>query len=260
MSKKGLVIVGGGASGIGLACIRCFVEEGYTVCSFDRSRPLPGELLALPRVSALRVDLEDEQGLAEAIEEATADAPLRHLVCLAGRINELERDSQNSGAPLPPPAAFAESFRDNFLSAYYLLHACLPALAATAAQGEDCSVTLMSSLSALGGYRTPAYSSTKAALHGLAYSAAAALGERGVRINVVAAGLTRTTTTEAVFEYLFDSPEEGSRKIKEVGAAFPLGRVSEPEHVADAVLSLATLTQVTGHVLVVDGGQALSRR
>jgi NAD(P)-dependent dehydrogenase (short-subunit alcohol dehydrogenase family) len=84
------------------------------------------------------------------------------------------------------------------------------------------------------------YTAAKHALHGLTRAAALELAPHGVRVNAVAPGVTRTGMTSEVSDDL----------LREV----PLGRIAEPEEIADAVLWLAASSYATGSVLTVDGG------
>jgi NAD(P)-dependent dehydrogenase (short-subunit alcohol dehydrogenase family) len=132
-----------------------------------------------------------------------------------------------------------------------LIQAALPRL--IAADG-DRSITLCSSVNALRGYGAPAYSAAKAGLIGMTHALATPLGKRGIRVNVVAPGTTRTPLVEEEMRRAND-PSRLDRKAKEV----PLGRVAMPEDVAAAIESLADrMTYVTDEVIKVDGGQLLA--
>ena len=90
-----------------------------------------------------------------------------------------------------------------------------------------------------------AYPASKFAVNGLTKSLARELGRDNIRVNTVAPGVTRTDMVAAL-------PEE---MIKPLIATIPLGRVGEPEDVANAFLYLASdmASYVTGAVLSVDG-------
>jgi NAD(P)-dependent dehydrogenase (short-subunit alcohol dehydrogenase family) len=92
-----------------------------------------------------------------------------------------------------------------------------------------------------------AYASAKAALHHLARGAAQDLASKGIRVNVVAPGLTRTPR-------LVDSNDEAFWKSQ--AAEIPLGRAGTPADIANAILFLSTpmAAHITGVVLPVDGG------
>ena len=95
-----------------------------------------------------------------------------------------------------------------------------------------------------------AYNSTKAALIHVTKHLARELAP-GVRVNAIAPGLVRTDMARVLIERL--SPEE-------IAARFPLGRIGEPDDVANAALFLASerASWITGHTLAVDGGQLIS--
>ncbi len=95
-----------------------------------------------------------------------------------------------------------------------------------------------------------AYAAAKAALNALTRTMAADLGPRGVRVNAVSPGLTRTTATRPMWEH------DGGRSA---GAHLVLGRLTEAEDVAAAAAFLLSpdARQITGVVLDVDGGNHL---
>ena len=89
------------------------------------------------------------------------------------------------------------------------------------------------------------YPASKSAVNGLTKSLARELGKDKIRVNAVAPGVTRTDMVAAL-------PEE---MVKRLTASIPLGRVGEPEEVANAFVFLASdmASYVTGEILSVDG-------
>ncbi len=89
------------------------------------------------------------------------------------------------------------------------------------------------------------YPASKFAVNGMTKSLARELGKDNIRVNAVAPGITKTDMVAAL-------PEE---MIKPLIATIPLGRVGEPEDVANAFLFLASdmASYVTGEILSVDG-------
>jgi NAD(P)-dependent dehydrogenase (short-subunit alcohol dehydrogenase family) len=118
--------------------------------------------------------------------------------------------------------------------------------------GGDRSITVTTSTDALASYGLPAYAAAKAGLIGLVHSLMGGLAADGIRINAVAPGDVPTERNRREWAHRPDW-YEGLR----VGA--PLGRLATPEDVATAYLSLIDLRHVTGQVIVVDGGQTISR-
>lgn len=114
--------------------------------------------------------------------------------------------------------------------------------------GKGRIVNLASTLGLVAGPNRAAYTASKHGVVGLTKQMALELGERGVRVNAVAPGVTRTPMTESYFH----DPE----KEKSVLALHPVGRVGTPEEVAGAILFLADQANdfITGSILTVDGG------
>ena len=90
------------------------------------------------------------------------------------------------------------------------------------------------------------YSASKAGVIGLTRTVARELASRNVTVNAVAPGFIATDMTAAL----------GEEILQEVRKQIPLGRLGDPQDVADAVLFLASdaASFITGHVLTVDGG------
>jgi NAD(P)-dependent dehydrogenase (short-subunit alcohol dehydrogenase family) len=132
----------------------------------------------------------------------------------------------------------------NLDSAFYLLKSAVPLMRRTGSG----SIVLVSSINGhRGKVGLAAYSASKAGLDALARTAARELGGFGIRVNAVAPGWIDTPMTARV-------PEEIRRRAIDESV---LGRLGEPDEVADAVWFLASRLgrYVTGQVLRVDGGQ-----
>ena len=108
------------------------------------------------------------------------------------------------------------------------------------------SIISISSTAAQSGEGPVHYVTSKAAIVGLTRALARELGSRGIRINAVAPGPTNTPIMNGI-------PEQW---IKDMEAAIPLGRMAEPNEIADAVSWLASdaSSMSTGSVLVANGG------
>ena len=111
------------------------------------------------------------------------------------------------------------------------------------------SIVLSSSTAGLIGLANhEAIAAAKAAVIGLMRSAAASCATKGIRINAVAPGLTRTSLTQGI--------TSNEIALKASTAFHPLGRIGEPEDVAAAILWLLSdeSSFVTADVIAVDGG------
>lgn len=112
-------------------------------------------------------------------------------------------------------------------------------------QGGGCIINTSSMVSKYGQPGGVAYPTSKFGVNGLTISLARELGQYGIRVNAVAPGITRTDMVAAL-------PEE---EIQPLIATIPLGRIGEPEDVANACLFLASelASYVSGEILAVDG-------
>src|SRR5665647_2086869 len=90
------------------------------------------------------------------------------------------------------------------------------------------------------------YSASKAGVIGLTRTVACELASRAITVNAVAPGFIATDMTAKL----------GEEILQEVRKQIPLGRMGEPQDVADAVLFLASdaASFITGHILTIDGG------
>ena len=225
------VLVTGGSRGIGLACAQRFAALGDNVVVTYNSSP-PPEGLAGVRcdvTSAADVDA------AFAFTEATF-GPVQVLVSNAGLAKDglLLRMSED---------AFTEVIDANLTAAYRV--------AKRAAQGmlraRSGRMIFMSSVVGLLGSAGQAnYAASKAGLVGLARSLARELGSRSITCNVVAPGPVATDMTAAL----------GEKRLAELTAAVPLGRMATPGEIAGVVAFLASddAAYITGAVIPVDGG------
>ena len=109
---------------------------------------------------------------------------------------------------------------------------------------EGCIINISSVSGLMGNAGQCNYSASKAGLIGLTKSVAKELAPRNIRCNAIAPGFIRTDMTEA----LSDNP---------LLKAIPLGKMGDPEDVAQAVAYLVTAKYVTGETLKVDGGIAM---
>lgn len=140
---------------------------------------------------------------------------------------------------------FDDLFAVNVRAPYFLVQQLLPVLT------EGSSVVLLSSLAAHAAVGTlSAYSATKGAIDTLVKHFAAALGQRGIRVNAVAPGVVPTEMSS------FAKTAEGREFTLGIQA---LQRLATPEDIASAVAFLASdeARWVTGDTLRVDGGSKL---
>jgi acetoacetyl-CoA reductase len=236
-----VALVTGGASGIGLACVRRLRTEGARVVVADRdARGLARLRRTLPVEDLHAVDVADASAVRALVDEVLARHGRLDLVVLAAGI------CRDAVLWKMTDAAWDEVVDVNLGGPANVLRALSPRLRA---QGSG-RVVLVSSINARRGkFGQSNYAASKAGLVGLARSAARELGSAGVTVNVVEPGFTETPMTAGL------PAEIRARAIAET----PLRRTATPEDVAGAVLFFlgADGAHVTGQTLAVDGGQGM---
>ena len=156
----------------------------------------------------------------------------------------------NAGVALLGPsnaateAEFDETFALNVKVPFFLVAALAPAMAE---RGWGSIVNVSTMVASFGQAGMALYGASRAALELLTKAWAAEYGPRGVRVNAVAPGPTRTRMMEAV-------PDE---MVNQLAALAPAGRAAEPEELAAAIVFLASedASFVHGVTLAVDGGR-----
>jgi 3-oxoacyl-[acyl-carrier protein] reductase len=223
--------VTGGARGLGLACARRFAELGDKVAVTCHTSSPPEGMLAIP-CDVTSTDSVDEAF--KVVEEQYG--PVEVLVSNAGITNDglLLRMSEQD---------FTSVIDANLTAAYRVAKRATGGMV-RARKGR---MIFMSSVAALAGSPGQAnYAASKAGLIGLARTLARELASRNITANVVAPGPIATDMLDAVSE----------KRVEELKASIPLGRLGDPQEVAATVAFLASADAgyITGAVVPVDGG------
>jgi 3-oxoacyl-[acyl-carrier protein] reductase len=237
------VVVCGGSKGIGRAVAVGFARAGAAVSICARG----AEALAAtraelgPKGHAAPCDLGDAAQIARYIGETEK---------ALGGIDVLVNNASGFGMA-DTEEGWAAALNVDVLATTRASRAAIPALKASRG-----SIINVSSISGFGpSARGPAYAAVKALLINYTQSQAAVLAPDGVRVNAVAPGSIEFPG--GVWDQRRTSaPDLYNRTL----ASIPFGRMGTAEEVADVVLFLASplARWVTGHTIVVDGGQMLS--
>ncbi len=241
MLKGKTAIVTGGTRGIGLAIARKYLDNGANVAiAGSRQETVEKALAGLTeygeRVTGIWPDLCDPAAVAEAFEQVRA------------RFGRLDILANNAG--ISSRTSLYDYTLDEFRKIMDVnvtaVFVCSQAAARIMkAQGGGVIINTSSMVAEYGQPSGCGYPISKFAVNGLTRSLARELAKDHIRVNAVAPGVTRTDMVSAL------PPELAAR----IAAGIPLGRVGEPEDIANAYLFLASdqADYVTGVTLRVDG-------
>ncbi|AFQ50493.1 SDR family NAD(P)-dependent oxidoreductase [Burkholderia cepacia] len=265
-----VVLVTGAGSGMGRATACLFAARGATVVAADLDGARADETLHLAQAAGT--------GLAHACDVADSDAVGALFDAIGQRYGRLDVLVNNAGAGQVPgdgfelaqqriaqraqqlangaaPTVFSDTIVDltdagwrrivdiNLNGTFFCSRAAVRLMIAAGVRG---SIVNIASVSALSGDGPPAYCASKAAILGLTRCLARDLGPRGIRVNAICPGPTRTPMMQSI-------PDAWARELER---AIPLGSMAEPDDIARSVLYLASddARQMTGQTLSVSGG------
>jgi 3-oxoacyl-[acyl-carrier protein] reductase len=225
-----VVLVTGGARGIGRAIAEAFQQAGDQVAITVRGEPVEG-------FTCVRCDVTDAAQVDAAVKEVEERlGPVEVLVANAG----ITKD----GLLMTMKEDDFTSVIDANLTGTFRVAKRVARGMVKARRGR---IVLVSSVVAmLGSGGQTNYAASKAGLIGFGRSLARELGSRGITVNVVAPGFVDTDMTAAL----------GQDRMDLIKAQIPLGRTASPDEVAGVVRFLASdeAAYVTGAVIPVDGG------
>ncbi|WP_144828670.1 3-oxoacyl-ACP reductase [Kocuria rhizophila] len=244
-----IVLVTGGARGLGEHLSRAFAREGARVvvnyhASDERARALVREL-GEDRALAVQADVTD----AHQVRDMVARAREHFGAPITVAVNNALVDFSFNGDARPTlehltAENLTQQFKGAVVGALNVMQAVTPGMAQA---GEGRIINIGTNL-----FQNPVvpyhdYTAAKAALLSLTRTAAKDLGPQGITVNMISGGLLRTTDASAA------TPDE---VFDFIAAGTPLGRVTTPEEFADTALFFASdwSRGVTGQNLVVDGG------
>ncbi len=244
MNLSGKVaIVTGGSRGIGAAVARRLAKDGAAVALvYQSNRELAAQVAENirkqgGRSAIFQADVIDEQAMNAAVQRAVAEfGPIDVLANIAGVFDAAPVGSITR-------QMFDQQFLVNTWSVVTTTQAALSHFSPNGGSIINVSTSLVHDPRA----GTAVYSASKAALETLTLGFAKELGARGIRVNAVAPAITRTDMTAGIPQPHLDHER----------SLTPLGRLAEPDDIADVVAFLASHDSrwVTGRTLLTDGGR-----
>jgi L-fucose dehydrogenase len=242
-----VILVSGGAKGIGAAITRGFAAEGAMPCILGRN---PAEAAALVfelqaqgrRADSFACEMTDEAAVRGAV--AAVLKKYRRIDCVVNNAGV------NDGVGLRRPVAdFRASLEKNIVHCFVLVSAALDAL--IAAKGTIINIGSKCAVTGQGG--TSGYVAAKGAMNGLTREWAVDLAPHGIRVNCVLPAEVMTP----LYERWLEKRPDPAASLAAIKATIPLGqRMTTAEEIAQTVVFTASprSAHTTGQILYVDGG------
>lgn len=243
-----IAIVTGGGGEIGRATAKRLAQEGAIVAVVDLKPELAEQVAAeISAAGGQAWAWQTDVARRDQVEAMTGEVLQRH-----GRIDVL-----CNIAGIAPPAPFLETTDANWDATIDVnlkgVFFCSQIVARSMVSGgvKGNIVNMASTNGLVGEVGLVAYNASKFGVVGLTMTAAIELAPRGIRVNAVAPGMIRTRLSQAVLDA---DPELARTYFQD---KIPMARFGEPDEVAAAIAFLASDDAgfITGHSLVVDGGQ-----
>lgn len=246
------VLITGAGIGIGRASAKAFAAAGYHVVVTDvldsEGASCVAEIMAAGGSAEYhRLDVRSTEA---------ADALVAKVEAERGGIDVIVANA-GIAHKVPLPVLTDEKWDHTFdIDLKGIFRVVRPALAGMKARKKGAVIALSSIMGVAYGWDEHVhYSAAKAGVVGLVRGLAVELARDGIRVNGVAPGYIRTA------QLLSKENSLGPEGAEKAGEFIPMGRIGEPEEIADVVLFLASngARYMTGQVVVVDGGLLVGR-
>jgi 3-oxoacyl-[acyl-carrier protein] reductase len=246
------VLITGAGIGIGRATAKAFAKAGYAVVATD---------VLEKEGAAVADEIARGGGKAEfhRLDVRSTEAADAVVAAAEKKYGGIDAIVANAGIAHRVPLAklddekWDHTFEIDLKGIYRVVR---PAVAGMRARKRGAIVCLSSIMGVAYGWDEHVhYSSAKAGVVGLVRGLAVELAKDGVRVNGVAPGYIRTA------QLLSEEHSLGPKGAEAAGAFIPMGRIGEPEEIADVIVFLASdgARYMTGQVVVVDGGLLVGR-
>jgi len=250
--ERATVLITGSGIGIGAATARAFADASYRV---------------------IVTDVLDEEGqrLAQEITEGGGEAEYHHLdVTSTEEVERVVSEAEGRYGPLGcvvanagiahkvPLTELTDEKWDHTheIDLKGVMRVCRAAAPAMREAGRGSMIAVSSIMGVAYGWDEHVqYSAAKAGIVGLVRGLAVELARDGIKVNGIAPGYIRTA------QALSEEHSLGPQGLEEAAEFIPMGRIGEPEEIADVILFLASdaARYLTGQVVVVDGGLLVGR-
>ena len=239
MASKKTVIVTGASQGIGAAIVQAFLDRGYNVVATSRTVSKAG-FSPSPNLALVDGDIG---------QAATAEKVAQTAISKFGSIDHVVN---NAGIFLVKP--FTEYTADDFhrlvstnLEGFiFITQLAVKQMLLQSAGGSVTTITAALLKNPIAGVPASIPMMTKGGLDAITLSLANEYAKNNIRFNAVAPGVVNTPLHQ-------ETPKDVMKTLS------PMGTVSDPKEIADAVIYLTEARTVTGQVLYVDGGAHAGR-
>ena len=249
--KNKVVIVTGGAKGIGQGCVNKFLNEGAIVVTFDLDREAMEEQASYAKklgaqYSNYVVDVSDENQVSTTVAKVVADNKKIDVLVNCAGIQTYGSVTETT------EELWDKTFDVNVKSMFFTVKHVVPVMK----NNKSGSIVNISSVQSLVSQKSVvAYSASKGAINAMSRAMAIDLAEFNIRVNIILPGSVETPMLREAANL-----HKGSQSVDEViadwGLSHPLGRVAKTSEIGDLAAFLASDSSsfITGGSYVIDGG------
>ncbi|HWZ02640.1 MAG TPA: SDR family oxidoreductase [Mucilaginibacter sp.] len=238
-------VITGGATGLGLATAKKFVENNIKTIIIGRNEKNLAETSKnLGELCSYKVfDLSNLKGIPQLVNEVTSEFGAIDILVNNAGINQKKAFTEVTDEE------FQQVILTNITSVFVLSREVARIMLQ---QKSGCIINISSMAAQYGIPYVIAYTASKSAIEGMTKAMAVELSPGGIRVNCVAPGFIETNMSAKALD---DDPQRKQKVLSRT----PMGKLGQPDDIADAVYYLASdaAKYLTGVVLPVDGGNSI---